>query len=138
MAATGSSLVIGYEVEINPRLEKVLLSSGVEVRLYKVIYRLIDDLKMIAKDVKSFFARTLRIKIIREVNSEGLGFQGGSSWRSSMSTCSPAINSPTSFVPFERVRVPLPWYAPFFQWPSYFLPETHLKTPLPSGLPSLT
>lgn len=44
MAETGSRLIIGYEVKVNPQIEEQLLHAGVEVRLYSVIYRLTDDL----------------------------------------------------------------------------------------------
>ena len=53
MAATGSGLIVGYEVELNPRLEQLLLSDRIEVRVYRVIYRLLDDLRKIAESMVS-------------------------------------------------------------------------------------
>ena len=44
LAATASRLIIGFEVGVNPHLEAELQKSGVEVRLYQVIYRLLEDL----------------------------------------------------------------------------------------------
>ncbi|NTV15292.1 MAG: hypothetical protein HGA96_15395 [Desulfobulbaceae bacterium] len=44
MAATASRLIVGFEVGVNPHLEVELRKSGVEVRLYQVIYRLLEDL----------------------------------------------------------------------------------------------
>lgn len=44
LAATGSRLIIGFEVGVNPHLEEELRNNGVEVRLYQVIYRLLEDL----------------------------------------------------------------------------------------------
>ena len=44
LAATGSRLIVGFEVGVNPHLEEELRRSGVEVRLYRVIYRLLEDL----------------------------------------------------------------------------------------------
>lgn len=44
LAATGSRLVVGFEVGVNPHLEEELHRNGVEVRLYRVIYRLVEDL----------------------------------------------------------------------------------------------
>ena len=48
LAATASRLIIGFEVGINPHLEDDLRKSAVEVRLYRVIYRLVDDLRALA------------------------------------------------------------------------------------------
>lgn len=47
-AATGSRLVLGFDVELNPLVEKEVGLHGVEVRLYRVIYRLGRDLEKIA------------------------------------------------------------------------------------------
>lgn len=44
LAATGSRLIIGFEVGVNQHLEEELRRSAVEVRLYRVIYKLIEDL----------------------------------------------------------------------------------------------
>lgn len=44
LAATGSRLIIGFEVGVNPHLEEDLRRGGVEVRLYRVIYKLVEDL----------------------------------------------------------------------------------------------
>lgn len=44
MAATASRLIVGFEVGVNPHLDVELRKSGVEVRLYSVIYRLVEDL----------------------------------------------------------------------------------------------
>jgi len=44
LAATGSRLIVGFEVGINPHLDEELRRNGVEVRLYQVIYRLVEDL----------------------------------------------------------------------------------------------
>ena len=48
MALTGSRLVIGFNVEITPGLEPVIKEQGVEVRLYDTIYKLMEDVKLIA------------------------------------------------------------------------------------------
>lgn len=44
LAATASRLIVGFEVGVNPHLDEELRQSGVEVRLYRVIYRLVEDL----------------------------------------------------------------------------------------------
>jgi translation initiation factor IF-2 len=48
MAGTGSNLIIGHEVEVLHGLDNVLKERGAEVRLYNVIYKLINDVRNIA------------------------------------------------------------------------------------------
>lgn len=50
-AETASRLIIGFQVGVMPAMDKALREHGVEVRLYDVIYKLIDDIKVIAGDV---------------------------------------------------------------------------------------
>jgi translation initiation factor IF-2 len=51
MALTGSRLVIGFNVEVAPKLEQWVKEHGVEVRLYDVIYKLADGIKAIAQSM---------------------------------------------------------------------------------------
>jgi translation initiation factor IF-2 len=48
MALTGSRLVVGFNVGVMPKLDQWIKERGLEVRLYKVIYKLVDDIKKIA------------------------------------------------------------------------------------------
>ncbi|MDR3555458.1 MAG: hypothetical protein P4L55_11935 [Syntrophobacteraceae bacterium] len=48
MALSGSGLVLGFNVEVAPRLEQWIKEHRVEIRLYKVIYKLAEDLAAIA------------------------------------------------------------------------------------------
>jgi len=48
MARTGSRLVIGFNVDITPRLQPEIKEQGVEVRLYDTIYNLMEDVRKIA------------------------------------------------------------------------------------------
>lgn len=50
-AATGSRLLLGFNVEPNPLVEGEAREQGVEVRLYRVIYRLGRDLEEIARSL---------------------------------------------------------------------------------------
>ena len=47
MAMTGSKLVIGFNVTIMPKLDQWIKEHGAEVRLYKIIYTIAEDLKRI-------------------------------------------------------------------------------------------
>jgi translation initiation factor IF-2 len=53
MAETASRLIVGFQVGAVAGLEKELREHRVELRLYDVIYRLTDDLKVIAKSLTS-------------------------------------------------------------------------------------
>lgn len=47
MAETGSRLVIGFNVDILPRIKELAAERGIEIRLHDVIYKLIADIKEI-------------------------------------------------------------------------------------------
>ena len=49
MARTGSKLVIGFNVDIMPKLKQEIKEFGVEVRLYDTIYKLTEDIRKIAR-----------------------------------------------------------------------------------------
>jgi translation initiation factor IF-2 len=51
MARTGSKLVIGFNVDVTPKLEQEIKEFGVEVRLYDTIYKLTEDMRKIAQSV---------------------------------------------------------------------------------------
>jgi translation initiation factor IF-2 len=48
MAETGSRLIVGYQVEVLPGIDRLTRENGVEVRLYNVIYKLTADMRDIA------------------------------------------------------------------------------------------
>lgn len=51
LAETASRLIVGFQVDVLPSLDKVLREHRVEVRLYDVIYKLTDDIKAIAENM---------------------------------------------------------------------------------------
>lgn len=51
MALSGSRLVIGFNVPVMPKLGQWVKEHGVEVRLYRVIYRLVEDIGKIAESL---------------------------------------------------------------------------------------
>ena len=53
MARTGSRLVIGFNVDITPKLQPEIEAHGVEVRLYDTVYKVIEDVKKIAANMFS-------------------------------------------------------------------------------------
>ena len=54
-AETASRLIVGFQTDVMQSLEKVLKEHRVEVRLYDVIYNLIDDIKAVARDLVPHF-----------------------------------------------------------------------------------
>ena len=51
MARTGSKLVIGFNIDIMPKLKQEIKEFGVEVRLYDTIYKLTEDVRKIAQSL---------------------------------------------------------------------------------------
>ena len=51
MAITGSRLVAGFNVDVMPQVKRLSREQGIEVRLYSVVYKLINDLKEIAESL---------------------------------------------------------------------------------------
>jgi len=51
MAETGSRLVVGFNVGIMPHIDQLIAEHNVEIRIYDVIYRLLEDLETIAKSL---------------------------------------------------------------------------------------
>ncbi len=48
MAQTGSRLLIGFNVDVIPKLQAEIMNYGVEIRLYDTIYRITEDITKIA------------------------------------------------------------------------------------------
>jgi translation initiation factor IF-2 len=51
MAEAGSRLIVGFNVDVLPRVKELAKEHQVEVRLHRVIYNLVDDLKGIASSL---------------------------------------------------------------------------------------
>jgi translation initiation factor IF-2 len=53
MAQTGSRIIIGFNVNTMPKLNQHIKEHGVEVRLYDTIYKITEDVKKIAQNLKT-------------------------------------------------------------------------------------
>jgi translation initiation factor IF-2 len=51
MAETGSRLIIGFNVGLLPHIDQTISEHNVELRLYDIIYKLLEDLENIAKSL---------------------------------------------------------------------------------------
>ena len=51
-AETGSRLIVGFNVGVLPRVNEVCREHGVEVRLNEVIYRLVEEVKLLAASLR--------------------------------------------------------------------------------------
>jgi translation initiation factor IF-2 len=49
MAETGSKLIIGFNVDLLPRIKEAASEKGIEIRLHDIIYRLRDDIEQIIR-----------------------------------------------------------------------------------------
>ncbi|MBN1831165.1 MAG: hypothetical protein JW896_03555 [Deltaproteobacteria bacterium] len=47
MAETASKLIIGFNVDLLPRIKEAASEKGIEIRLHDIIYRLMDDIEQI-------------------------------------------------------------------------------------------
>ncbi|UCH81288.1 MAG: hypothetical protein JSW20_01430 [Nitrospiraceae bacterium] len=55
MADTGSGLIIGFQVGMEPGFRSELKAAGIDVRLYDVIYNLTEDIKNLAENMVPHF-----------------------------------------------------------------------------------
>ncbi len=55
-AETASRLIVGFQTGVMPLMDKVLKDHRVDVRLYDVIYNLVDDIKAVARDLAPHFS----------------------------------------------------------------------------------
>lgn len=51
MAETGSRLIIGFNVGLMPHIDQAAFENNVEIRLFAVIYKLLEDLEAIARSL---------------------------------------------------------------------------------------
>jgi translation initiation factor IF-2 len=51
MAETGSRLIVGFNVGIMPHIDLTATEHNVEIRLYEVIYKLLEDIESIARSL---------------------------------------------------------------------------------------
>jgi translation initiation factor IF-2 len=71
LASTTGAIILGYNVKAAPRIEEQALKDGIDIRLYKIIYQLTDDIKKavsgllepVIKEV--FLGRALVRKVFR-------------------------------------------------------------------------
>ena len=61
MAETGSRLILGFNVGLMGRIDQMAVEHGVEIRLYEVIYKLIEDVESIGR---SFIPATVSEEIV--------------------------------------------------------------------------
>ena len=76
LAADGSTIIYGFNVELPPAVKRLAMRDKVQVRLYKVIYELLDDARssmeaMLAPEVVENEIGTLEVKgIFRTLTDE--------------------------------------------------------------------
>jgi translation initiation factor IF-2 len=76
MALTGSRLVVGFAVDVVPTAEEFAVEKRAEIRLYRVIYDLVEDVRRIARSwgpVKSEERITGQAKVVALFKSSRRG-----------------------------------------------------------------
>lgn len=56
LAESGSRLIVGFNVDVMPKIGELLKRYSIEIRLYEVIYKLLEDLQAIAESLIPFKA----------------------------------------------------------------------------------
>ena len=51
MAETGSRLIIGFNVGLMPQMDQLVLAHNVEIRLFEIIYKLLEAIEAIARSL---------------------------------------------------------------------------------------
>jgi translation initiation factor IF-2 len=51
LAETGSRLIIGFNVGLMPHIDQIIFEHNVEIRLFEVIYKLLEDTELIARSL---------------------------------------------------------------------------------------
>ena len=51
LAETGSHLIIGFNTDVDSKAESCMKTSNIEIRLFQIIYRLMEDVKSIASSL---------------------------------------------------------------------------------------
>jgi translation initiation factor IF-2 len=71
LASTTGAIILGYNVKTAPRIEEQAMKEGVEIRTYKIIYQLTDDLKKAVSGLlepvikETYLGRALVRKVFR-------------------------------------------------------------------------
>lgn len=69
LAATTKAIIYGFSVEIPPHIKKLAQRDGVSIRLFKIIYELIDDAK---KEMETLLAPEVTEQILGEILIKGI------------------------------------------------------------------
>lgn len=81
LAAASGAVIIGFQVSVSPKVIRLAETEGVDIRQYRVIYQVIDDIRLaleglLEPEVKEVILGEARIKEIFKIT--GLGTVAGS------------------------------------------------------------
>ena len=69
LAATTKAIIYGFSVEVPPHIKKLAQRDGVSIRLFKIIYELIDDAK---KEMETLLAPEVSEQSLGELSVKGI------------------------------------------------------------------
>jgi translation initiation factor IF-2 len=81
LAAASGAVIIGFQVAVPPKVARLAEEEGVDIRLYRVIYQVVDDIRqalegLLEPEVKEVILGEARVKEIFRIS--GLGTVAGS------------------------------------------------------------
>ncbi len=81
LAAASGAVIIGFQVSVSPKIIRLAETEGVDIRQYRVIYKVIDDIRLaleglLEPEVKEVILGEARVKEIFRIT--GLGTVAGS------------------------------------------------------------
>lgn len=77
LAEVSDAIVVGFKVSIDPQARVLAKQKGIEVRVYQIVYELIDDVKaalegLLAPEVKRTFLGRAKIKTVFKLSKMGI------------------------------------------------------------------
>ena len=77
LAVVSDAIVVGFKVIIEPQTRDLAKKNGIEVRVYQIVYELIDDVRaalegMLAPQIKRIFIGRAKVKSVFNLSKSGI------------------------------------------------------------------
>lgn len=77
LAEVTDAIIVGFKVTIEPQARDLAKQKGIEIRVYQIVYELIDDIKaafegLLAPHVKKIFLGRARVKTMFKLSKSGV------------------------------------------------------------------
>ncbi|HIE36470.1 MAG TPA: GTP-binding protein [Candidatus Omnitrophica bacterium] len=76
LAEVSDAIIVGFKVNVDPKAKDLAKQKGIEIRLYEIVYELIDDIKsalegMLSPQIKRIFLGRAQIKAVFKLSKAG-------------------------------------------------------------------